>query len=112
MKKLIKHKHILHVLKNSRPKLRKVIVENMDTNTIKVISEIAKNTLNGVTEIADTKFHANLKKYKTIIRKLASRNLDLTSKRNLLLKSGRLLNFLLESIFSGVIGEIIEKGTV
>lgn len=84
----------------------------MNSDVIKAIAEIAKNTLNGVTKIADTKFHSKLKTYKSNLRALASRNIKLSSKRKLLLKSGKLLVFLLESIFSGVIGNIIEQGSI
>lgn len=97
---------------DSNPKLRKVILENMELSTVKAIAEIAKNTLNGATQILDTKFHKQLKKYKKVLRVLASRNIKLSVKRDVLISSHHLIRFLLESIFSGVIGELIEKTSV
>lgn len=112
MKRLIKNKSILQVLRACNPKLRKSIVQNMSNDVVKTIAEIAKNTLNGFTKIADTKFHQQLKKYKTSLRILASRNTSLTVKRRLILSSGRLIVFLLESIFNGAINEDILKESV
>lgn len=112
MKKLINNKHILHVLKNCKPKLRKVIIENANTETVKAIAEIAKNTLNGVTKIQNTKFFKKLKSYKRALRILSSRNVKLSVKRQLLSSAGKLVVLLLESIFSGEINEIIEKGSI
>lgn len=112
MKKLVDNKHLFHTLKNARPKLRNAIVENMKLSSVKVLAEIAKNTLSGVTNIIDTKYHKLLKKYKKKLRMLASRSISLSAKRKLIQTSGSLLIFLLESIFTGIIGEIIEKQSI
>lgn len=109
MKKLITNKHLFHTLKEAKPKLRKAIIKNMNLNSVKAFAEIAKNTLNGVTNIIGTKFLTVLKKYKNKLRLLASNTTNLSVKRKILLSSGALIVILLDAIFSGTIGEIISE---
>jgi hypothetical protein len=90
--------------------MRNAIITSVEANGIKVISEIAHNTLKNKTEVQNSPNYEKLKKYSKTLRSLASRSLSISKKRALLLKSGKLLKILLESLFRSVIGEIINQG--
>lgn len=102
------NKHMLFVLQKVSPKLRKIILQNVNVEIIKTLCEISINTLNGNNRICK-KYSNCLKKYKTHLRRLACPKQSLKSKRNILVQSGGFLPALLGSLLSGVIGTLIEK---
>lgn len=109
MKRLKANKHILHVLKNCRPKLRKVLLKASDPEVIKTLCEIALNTLNGNNKISK-QCKLKLKKYKRVLRSLICPKLKLSSKRKILIKQkGGFLPVLIGTVLSGLIGQLINK---
>lgn len=108
MKRLKANRHILHVLKNANPRLRKTIIKESTPEVIKTLCEICQNTLNGNAKISlPTK--NRLKKYKKTIRNLMSPKLNLSSKRKILIQKGGFLPILLASLLSGAIGKLIDS---
>ena len=110
MKRLKTNKHILHVLKNSKAKLRNAIIKSSHTDVIKTICEICLNTLNG-NHTLKSKDKTKLKKYKNQIRNWAAPKLSLSSKRKILVQKGGFLPILISSILSGVLGKLINSTT-
>lgn len=108
LKRLRKHKHLLYTLKDAKPKLRSAILKSVDDDFIKTLHEIAYNTLNKNNPIT-TKQKDSLKRYKTPIRKLACPKQTLQQKRKLVVQNGGFLPALLGSLFSGLLGNVIEQ---
>lgn len=108
LRRLKKHKHMLYILRDAKPKLRKAILKNVDEDFIKTLHEIAHNTLNKNNPI-NAKQKEVLQRYKTSIRKLACPKRSLTQKRKLMVQSGGFLPVLIGTILSGIIGNIIER---
>lgn len=71
MKKVIKQKHMLHVLANASPKLRKVILKYGDDKLITALAEVFVNILNGNIPIGP-KTKKKLNQYRHIFRRLDS----------------------------------------
>lgn len=109
MKRLKANKHILQVLKNGNPQLRKALLKASSPEVIKTLCEISLNTLNGNNKI--TKYcKRKLKKYKKELRNLASPKLKLATKRKILIQKGGFLPVLIGSVLSGLIGQLINQG--
>lgn len=99
---------MLHVLKNSKTKLRNNILKEADPELIKTICEICMNILNGNIKIP-VKCKDVLKKYKRTLRQISLTKANLNSKRKLLIQRGGFLPIVLGTILSGIVGQIIEK---
>lgn len=69
MKCVDRDKHILHVLKSSKCKLRKSILKSCDRKVIQTLSEIVHNVLTGNIKI-DPKLFTELEKFKTKLKKI------------------------------------------
>lgn len=108
MKRLKDHKHILYVLKNCKPCLRKSIINSANPDLIKTLCEICLNVLNGNAQIT-SKCKNKLKCYKNSLRKLISPRIGLKAKKKVLIQKGGFLPTLLGAILSGVIGNLIER---
>lgn len=108
LKHLKDNKHMLYVLKNCKPKLRKAVVENADNGLITTLNEITYNTLSGNNPI-DKKTKLKLKKYKKPMRCLVCPKKSLSSKRKLLIQQGGFLPTIISSLLTGVIGKLLEK---
>ena len=110
MKRLKVNKHILHVLRDCKPQLRKALLKSSSPEIIKTLCEIILNTLNGNNKISD-QCKNKLGKYKRILRSLACPKLKISSKRKILIQKGGFLPVLIGTVLSGLIGEIINKAT-
>lgn len=109
LQRLKKNKHMLYVLKNANPKLRKAILMNASNDVIKTINEIAYNTLNSNNPIS-TQTKSKLKRYKKSLRCLACHKKSLSSKKKILVQQGNgFLPILIGTILSGVIGNLLKK---
>lgn len=108
MKRLMEQKHMLYVLKNSKSKLRKNILKEVDPEIIKTLCEVCINTLNGNVKIPINIINY-LKKYKRALRQLSFSKTNIPSKRSILIQRGGFLPVLLGALLSGVIGQLIEK---
>lgn len=107
--RLKKNRHMLYVLKNAKPKLRKAILSNVDDDVIHTINEIAYNTLNNNNPI-NHKTKSILKKYKSPLRCLACHKKSIASKKKILVQQGNgFLPVLIGTVLSGVIGKLLSK---
>lgn len=99
---------MLYVLRNSKPKLRKAILQHCDKDLIKALSEISLNTLQGNLPL-NTNSKTSLTKYKNKLRKLAQPNGSVNAKRQILVQHGGFLPALIGVVLSSVIGSLIQK---
>ena len=110
MKRLRVHKHMLHVLKNCKPCTRKIILKNGSGELVKTLCEICLNVLNGNAKISK-KCKNHLRKYKTILRKLAKPKSSLSNKRKILVQKGGFLPIILSAVLSGIVGKLIDQAS-
>lgn len=108
MKRLEAHKHMLHVLKNCKPCIRKNILQNGSGDLIKTLCEVCLNVLNGNAKISKNSKN-NIRKYKKVLRQLAKPNDRLSSKRKILIQKGGFLPALLTAVLSGIVGKLIQQ---
>lgn len=109
LQRLKRNKHMLHVLKHSKPKLRKAILSNADDDLLNTINEIAYNTLQQNNPIS-SKTKSSLKRHKHSLRRLACPKQSLQSKKKLLIQKGDgFLPILLGTVLSGVIGHLLNR---
>ena len=105
---LMDNKHILYVLRDAKPKLRKILLQNVNDSVIQAINEIALNTLKGNIELTPEQ-KIQLKKYKNELRFLRCSKRKVASKRKLLVQKGGFLPILIGTVLSGIIGQLIEN---
>lgn len=108
LKHLKDNKHMLYILKDCKPKMRKALVQNADNGLITTINEIIYNTLNGNNPI-DKKTKTKLKKYKKPMRCLICPKKSISAKRKLLVQKGGFLPALITSLLTGIIGKLLEN---
>lgn len=109
MKRLKENKHMLHVLKNASPKLRKAILNNASPDIIKMICEIAMNILNGNHTISPV-IKKRIGGYKKVLRQLSCIKRSTPAKRKILIQSGGgFIPILIGSILSGLIGKFLRS---
>lgn len=108
MKRLKSNKHILHVLRNTTPKVRKAILQSADDDLIKALVECVINTLNGNHKI-NTSTKTKLCKYKNCFRQLANPKVSLKKKRKIFIQKGGFLGVLLSTLLSGLVGSLLNK---
>lgn len=105
-----KYIHVLHTLQTAKPKLRKSILENADTQLIKTLIECVHNTLNGNVNLSKTDLK-KLRRFKAVLRKILDSRCKLEQKRKLIIQSGRgaFLPILLAPIVSAAISHFLKK---
>lgn len=109
LQRLKRNKHILHVLKDAKPKLRKAILSNVGNDVIKTINEIAYNTLHNNNPLSDD-VKLSLKRYKKSLRCLSCQKRSLASKKKVLLQHGNgFLPILIGTVLSGIIGNMLNR---
>lgn len=97
MKHLEKHRFMFEVLKESKPKLRKAILQNADDELVCILAEIIVNLMEGHVNIS-TKQKQKLAPYKNIFRsivKQCSHHPNKTKLRKNVVQSGGALPFLI-----------------
>jgi hypothetical protein len=95
-----KHLPTLRILALSTPPVRKQILKSADDGLIKLLVECCYNTLYGGVKLTPAKV-AKLKKFKTVIRKIAKPNKNLNNKKKVLVQSGSgLLSVLLPTVIT------------
>lgn len=110
MNRLRAQKHMLHVLKNCKPCMRKNILSNSSGELIKTLCEVCLNVLNGNAKISKN-CKNRLHKYKTVIRQLAKPGGRISNKRKILIQKGGFLPTLLTAVLSGIVGKLIQQTT-
>jgi hypothetical protein len=96
----------LQVIVKSKPKLRKLLIDNVPANVITAICECSLNLLKGVIPVTPRQ-KRRLARYKTYLRDLASKKV-LRKRKKLYLnqKGGNLLSALLPPVLS-VLGSLL-----
>jgi hypothetical protein len=95
-----RQKDILSVLGKCKIKLRKAIIKNADKDLIDAISQCVFNLLSGNIQMNELE-KKNLAKYKTTLRKIATKS-SLKSKKRILVQKGGFLQFLIPAAITGI----------
>lgn len=104
-----RHIALLQVLKDASPKLRIAILKNVDAEVLVLLAEICHNYIVGNID-CPKKSLQQLKKHKTIIRKLADPKRKSEKRRKILLQSGKgFFGLLLTPILSELASYVVEK---
>ena len=112
IEKILKQKNVLEFISSAKPKYKRNIIKTSDNKLIHVICEACENILHGNLPIS-VEDKTKLKKYKSKIRKLASKS-SIDHKKHILGQKGGFLNILIPAIVSGIstiIGSFIESTT-
>ncbi len=99
---------ILRLLHKTKPRERSALLAGVEDDIIKVVTEMAHNTLRGNVPLTRTQWH-RLRKYKQMLRTLTNRSVSLREKRSLLVKQpqrGGFLPILLPLVASAVGGVV------
>lgn len=109
LKRLKENKHMLYVLKDSSPKLRKAILKHSSDDLVAALNEIAFNVASGNHSVSNSDKN-KLKRYKSHLRSFIKPSNSLSSKRKILVQSGSgFVPILLSLILDGVIGKLLQK---
>jgi len=79
---------LLHALETVNPRTRRAILSTSPRQLILCLSEICANLLAGNIELSPTE-RTKLRRYKTLLRTIASRTLTLDDKRSVLIQKGK-----------------------
>ena len=98
---------LLHALIHACPKLRRVLIQHANNDLIRCICECALNLLHGNIRLKDCE-KAKLRKHKKLLRKLADKKQNLSTKRKTInQKGGAILPILLAPLISALISAIV-----
>jgi hypothetical protein len=86
-------------------KLRKKVLQKVNSQCIKAICECCLNTLKGNVPLSEHQ-KKSLSRHKSTLRKLQNRKLSLLKKRKLIIQKGGFLNVLLPAALSVITGLI------
>lgn len=104
-----KNYHFLHMLVRSRTPQKRALLHTADNAQIKSMCEVCLNVLKGNIPVNIKK----MKKYKYMLRKLASKTIPYESKKRMLInQSGGFLPVIAPAIISalgGILGRVISK---
>lgn len=104
-----KHLPALQLIQTSKPKLRKNIILHCDLDLIRTIDECIYNTLNGNIILHPSEIE-NLKKFKSILRKILKTKGGLSKKREIISQNGgAFLATLLKPIVTAGLVHFVEK---
>ena len=101
LNRLLEHINLLQLLKNSKVETRKVILEHCNQDLVCCLSECCLNILNSNIKLSHYRIK-QLRKYRNIVRCLASPNPSLEFKRQLLLRRNNFLPPLLSTVLRAV----------
>ena len=87
----------LKLLYDCKPRLRKALIQHAERDQIDALSQITLNILRGNVSVSDA-HKKKLKRYKEVIRSLASRRVSLARKKQTLLKFHALLTLLIKPV--------------
>ena len=96
---------LLKVLQKASPKQWKALLKNASNELVLCIAEIVSNVLKGNVKV-NAKQHAQLRKYKRVLRTLINKRISVKSKKRLLSQKGGFLSALLGPAI-GVIGSLL-----
>lgn len=103
--KFLSQLEILKTLYYSNPIKLEHILQHIDPNIIRGISEISLNILKGIIKLNPQRFE-KLKKYRTYIKQLASRTTSLRKKKKILTDHPNLVSQIIGALFA----RIFKKG--
>lgn len=109
-KRIKEHLPLLQYLAKGKPKIRKAIIEESDSDVMKVLCECAANTINGNVKLPPSHFK-KLKRYKKQLRLLSNKKVGVKQKKKVLQTGGflgALLNAVLPTL-AGLVGSLFSK---
>lgn len=101
MKRILSNYHLLQALNSASPRLRKAFVEYSDKDLVLGIVELTLNVLNGNGKISNSGVD-QLRKHKTVLRRLFDKGIGLRKKRKLIVQRGVFLLPLLTAALSAL----------
>jgi len=97
MKRIKSNYRTLQVLKTAQPKLRKAIISNSNRELVNCISECILNILNCNLKLTDCS-KRKLRKHKTVLRKVADKQVSASVKKRLINQRGGFILPLLSAV--------------
>lgn len=101
-----RHYSLLRWLCTAKPKQARAVIKTADNDIVKAVCECALNVLKGTISV-NKKQKRKLRRYKNLMRKLASKSVSVKSKRVLLQKGSGLLGLIMPAALS-VLGQIFK----
>lgn len=101
-----RHYSLLRWLCTAKPKQARAVIKVADNDLVKAVCECALNLLKGTVAV-NKKQKRKLRRYKNLMRKLASKSVSVRSKRALLQKGSGLLGLMIPAAMS-VLGQIFK----
>ncbi len=99
---------LLKVISTASPKLRKAILQNLPTDTIRCICDCAHNVLRGNVKLSPKQKKALLK-HKKALRDLASKRGSLANKKRVLVQKGGLVSAVLGPLLAVAASLLADK---
>lgn len=110
-RRLNSHRHMINVLAEASPKLRKAILQHADKPLIQTLTEAVCNTLSGDIPLKKN-VQKQLQKYKAPLRSIACPKSKWKAKQRVLIQHGGFLPILMPiiaSALSGLVSHFISK---
>ena len=98
---LLKHRHFLLNLSNSNNKERKQIIKSASKRKINIILNCIVNVLEKNLNLPQEQLE-KLKKFKSVLRRLANKEESIETKKQVLVQKGGFLQFLIPAVISGI----------
>ncbi len=106
--RLKKNIDLLKVLSKSDSRLRKAILANAGTDTVRCICDCTHNVLNGNLKLTP-KQRRNLTRHRAALRQLTNKSVGIEQKRKLLVQRGGLVSAVLAPILAIAASLLAEK---
>ena len=101
------HAHMLKVLSESSPRLRKSILQHADSNLVKCLCECSLNVLKGNVSLSPHQ-KRKLSRHKQKLRALANPKLSKAKKKKLLIQQGGFVGALIGPVLSTLAGLLLK----
>jgi hypothetical protein len=105
-KRVKRHLEELVSLKKATPKRRKCILENCSPQLVDCLAECASNCLNNGLPLEKAQF-AKLKRYKKILRQIASKKVSRKTKKKHLVQKGGFIVPLITAVLSALASNLL-----
>ena len=106
LKKLHHNRHLFSVLSSSKPRLRRVILNNIDREFTKLISELCLNLTAGNVQLPDA-IKKQTRQHQSIFRALSKRKTSQKQKRKHLVQAGEGFFTVLLPIIAGLVSNLL-----
>ena len=99
--------HLLKILSNCKPKMRKAILEHASPSLLKSLCECSLNVLNGNVRLT-THQKRKLSRHKRKLRALADRKIAVRHKKSMLVQEGGFIGALIQPILATLAGLLLK----